>query len=98
MNLTIDVLAAWRLTRLFGTDKITEALRDDLVGIVLGFKTTRLTRKFLELMDCPYCLSIWAAGTVLILKRLPMGKTVVRLLAMSAVAGELSSRLDSWDS
>jgi len=68
-----------------------------MVGLALGFKATKITRKFLQLMDCPYCLSVWAAGVVLVLNHVPMGKMVVRLLAMSAVAGELSSRLDSWD-
>jgi len=97
VDLVVDVLATWRLTRLFGTDKLTEALRDDMVGLALGFKATKITRKFLQLMDCPYCLSVWAAGVVLVLNHVPMGKMVVRLLAMSAVAGELSSRLDSWD-
>ena len=97
VNLAIDILATWRLTRLLGTDKLTEALRDDMIGFALGFKATRITRKFLQLMDCPYCLSVWAAGAILVLNHLPGGKLLVRLLAMSAVAGELSSRLDSWN-
>lgn len=95
-DLAVDILATWRLTRLFGVDKITEASRDELVGFAIGFRYAKVGQKFLQLMDCPYCLSIWAAGTVLLLKRLPLGKTVVRLLALSAVAGEASSRLDSW--
>ena len=95
-DLLIDTLAAWRLTRLAGTDKITEAQRDHLVEFIMGFGPTRLGGKALQLMDCPYCLSVWAAGLVIVLKHLPLGKSVVRLLAISAVAGELSNRLDSW--
>jgi hypothetical protein len=81
---------------LLGTDKITEASRDRLVEFVIGFKAAKFSQKLLQLMDCPYCLSIWAAGLVIVAKRLPFGKTVVRLLALSAVAGEASNRLDSW--
>lgn len=92
-DLTVDILAAWRLTRLFGVDTITEPMRDKTAEFVSLYG---VGQKVLQLLDCPYCLSIWAAGTVLVLKRLPLGKTVVRLLALSAVAGEVSSRLDSW--
>jgi hypothetical protein len=91
--LAINALATWRLTRLFGVDKITEGTRDRITETALRYG---VGVKALYLLDCPYCLSIYAAGVVILLNRLPLGKTVVRLLAMSAVGGELSNRLDLW--
>lgn len=76
-----------------GVDKITEGLRDRLAEVSLKYG---VGSKALYLLDCPYCLSIYAAGIVVILNRLPLGKSIVYLLAMSAVAGETSKRLDSW--
>lgn len=46
-----------------------------------------------KFLDCPYCVSVWAALAVLVLRGLRLG-WVVRLLAISAVAGEVSARLD----
>jgi hypothetical protein len=50
--------------------------------------------KLAALLECPYCLSMWAALVVAVASRLPLGRTIIRLLAVSAAAGELSARID----
>lgn len=49
--------------------------------------------KLSQLMECPYCLGIWAAALVLLMRRLRLG-WLVRLLAVAAVAGEIAAQLD----
>jgi hypothetical protein len=49
--------------------------------------------KLATLVECPYCLSIYAAGLVLVLRRLRCG-WLVRLLAVSALAGEVAAEID----
>jgi uncharacterized protein DUF1360 len=47
--------------------------------------------KLATLLECPYCLGVWAAGAVL-LARAVHADWLVRLLAVSAVASELAVR------
>lgn len=41
--------------------------------------------KVVELAACVHCVGVWAALAVLILRRLPAGRHLVRLLAISGV-------------
>lgn len=90
MNSVENCLATWRLVRLVRTDSITEEARSRLL-LAAGFAPK--LRILTKLIDCPYCLSVWAAGVVLLLRALRL-HWLVRLLAASAVAGELAARLD----
>jgi Protein of unknown function (DUF1360) len=47
--------------------------------------------KLATLLECPYCLGVWAAGAVLVARALH-ANWIVRLLAVSAVASELATR------
>jgi uncharacterized protein DUF1360 len=47
--------------------------------------------KLATLLECPYCLGVWAAGAVLLVRALH-ANWLVRLLAISAVASELAIR------
>ena len=47
--------------------------------------------KLATLLECPYCLGVWAAGAVLLVRALH-ANWLVRLLAVSAVASELAIR------
>jgi hypothetical protein len=47
--------------------------------------------KLTTLLECPHCLGVWAAGAVVLLRRLRLG-WLVRVLAISAVGGELARR------
>ena len=82
----VDFLAVFRLTRLMTEDRVPLGpLRDRLQGGYLA-----------ELLDCPWCSSIWAAGFVfLVARRLPGWKLVSRALAASAAAGVVSTWVES---
>ncbi len=47
--------------------------------------------KLATLLECPYCLGVWAAGAVLLVRAVH-ANWLVRLLAISAVASELAIR------
>ena len=49
--------------------------------------------KLTTLMECPHCLAVWGAATVVLLRYLRLG-WAVSLLAASAVASELARRTD----
>lgn len=90
-QLVVDVLATWRLVRLVQRDTITRAPRQ----AVLLWATnptpdgTRAQAGWVaDLLDCPWCLAVWAALVVRLLPR-----WVRRLLAVAAVAGALGQ----WD-
>lgn len=84
IRLLEDVGATWRIVRLVRSDKVTQGLRDR-ARVVDG--------KLSQLIECPYCLGVWAATLVLLMRRLHLG-WLVRLLAVAAVAGELAAQLD----
>jgi Protein of unknown function (DUF1360) len=48
----------------------------------------------LDLLDCPWCVSVWAAGMVVALRWVPGGRHVRNLLAAAAVAGLVATHLD----
>ena len=81
IRLLEDIGAAWRLIRLARTDTILDGPR------------ARLRGPAAEIAACPWCASVWAAAAVLVLRWLQLG-WLVRLLAVSAVAGEIAARLD----
>lgn len=63
LELVIRVAAAWRLTRLVVDDEITRPLREK-VEEVAGPDS-----KWTYLVNCPYCVSVWAGLVAVVLPR-----------------------------
>lgn len=82
--LLVDALAVYRLTHLIVEDKIAQPIRDWAV---------RTSDFSMELVTCPWCVSIWfAAGVVLAQALVPTVWFFAALwLAFSAVAGFLEA-------
>lgn len=87
MTLLVDFLAVYRLTRLLQLDDILEAPRDELR------RALRRHAKLLELTTCPWCLSVWIAFGVVVLRRVRprFWDPIATALAASAVAGVVTT-------
>lgn len=75
LSTVVDVAATARLTRLIVDDEIARPFREWVEA------TTGADSKFTYLVNCPYCVSIWAGAAVQTLPR-----WVVRALALSGGA------------
>ncbi len=75
-DLLVDALCVFRLTRLVTRDTITAPFRDHLV------REYGHDSKVVELVECGYCVSVWAALALPLVPR-----WLRRVLALSAVAG-----------
>lgn len=81
MNLAVDGLAAFRLTRLITEDKVTEPARDRIVlhaPPMVGY-----------LVECPWCVGLWAGIAVTAARRLAprAWAPVASALAVGAIVG-----------
>jgi hypothetical protein len=90
-TLIILALATFRLSRLFTTDTIFEPLREWIwerknPSTFLGY-----------LFTCNWCMSIWFASLIGICYTIVPAVTILPclILALSAVAGLISDKLDS---
>lgn len=95
-------LAAYRVTRLVTTDKITERFFD---RIRFGFErrwhkkhdepgsATHFNSKLAFLLSCPWCLGFWVSGVVTVILSVAYGLDypVITWLAMSTIVGFLGS-------
>lgn len=87
-------LASWRLTRLFVYDTVTKFIREQFwnvkkvgKGYQLEKPKTGPRRTLADLFDCPWCIGVFAAGTITFLYLLtPYMIFPVMLLAISVVA------------
>jgi hypothetical protein len=83
----IDAIAVHRLTKL---------LQDDEIWPLPELREAALARlgdnRAADLLTCPYCLGMWMAGLVVVLRiRFPSAwPWIARILAGSAVAGHLA--------
>lgn len=92
----IMVLATFRLVRLFLYDKITAFFREQFYDVAPGRGSGTLVkpefgprRTIVDLMSCPWCFGLWAAGTVSFFYLLsPHAFYPIMLLAIGA-AGSL---------
>lgn len=86
----IIALASYRLTRLLTTDVIFEGLRERV------WKKFPISTKIGYVFTCDWCMSIWAAGfLILLFMVLPLAAYVVSLiLSTSAIVGFIASRID----
>lgn len=85
----VDFLAAYRLTRLAIVDTFPPVQR-------LRFRVLQRWPEDswqVELGTCPWCLSVWIAAGVLIVRRTRAWRALAFVLAGSAVAGALSEHL-----
>ena len=87
MNLLVDALAVFRLTRLVTRDRILEPVR---ARAEAGPEWLRY------LSGCPWCISIHAAVGVVVARRLAPKAwgPLAEVLAFSAVAGLIAENLD----
>lgn len=87
-DMLTDCAACYRLTRLLQRDSITEPLREWL--------RPRLPGQLVELLECPWCLSVWVgAGVVAGRRAAPrLWKPLATALALSAVTGLVMSQVD----
>jgi hypothetical protein len=101
-DMSLVILATFRLTRLFVYDKITRFLRDLFFhskeeyteeGVTYFAKKERMhgpLRTIYELLTCPWCFSVWASATVLFFYFLsPYAWLPILILAVSGVASFL---------
>lgn len=89
----VDALAVARVTRLINEDRIPfGGVRDAILaraardGGGLGSES-----KLAELVTCPWCMSMWVAGGVLVARRSRFWRPLALVLAMSEVAGLLAT-------
>lgn len=91
----IDALATYRLTKLVIDDYITQDLRDKAFAELAKLENNKLARKAEYLLTCPWCVSIWAAGFLVLLRLTApnLAQYLNTLLAASAVTGVLYEKV-----
>lgn len=88
-----EALAAYRLQRLLGVDAIGEPARAAALAWLYP-RRPRAAAWLGELLDCPWCRAVWAAGAVVALRRLPGGRALRDALALAALAALLAQAID----
>lgn len=93
-DLVITSLATYRLTKLVIDDEILREPREVVLSRLYA-SDSALAQKAAYLLTCPWCVSIWAAGGLLLLKVVSPGAyaLIARALAASAVTGVLSEKI-----
>lgn len=93
-EILLNALATYRLTRLVVQDEITVELRAKAFEQIKKLPDP-VANKLSYLITCPWCVSIWAAGVLLILRKTSpeLAEFLTGLLAASAVAGVISERV-----
>ena len=93
-DILLNSLATYRLTRLVIQDEITAELRAKAFEQIAKLPDP-LATKLTFLLTCPWCVGIWAAGAILVLRKTSpeLAEFITGLLAASAVAGVISERV-----
>jgi hypothetical protein len=91
LNLAVDALASYRVTRLLVSDGIVDRQRDALVDHL----RRRGHRKLVDLSECPWCIGFWVAcGVVAARRAVPRAwSPVAEAFAFSAVSGLLATEV-----
>ncbi len=110
-DLLLITLAVFRLTRLFVYDKVTRFVRDPFlvkeevispegeIMVVRRKHRSGVRRSISDLLDCPWCVAIWATPVVLTAYFLtPYAWYVILILAISgaAVFMEFLAHVTGW--
>jgi hypothetical protein len=91
LDLTLDALAVYRLTRLVTVETITEPLRERVFD---HFGPPETSRGVSFMVTCKFCVSVWMGGGV-VLARIVFPKAwsiTARGLALSAVTSLIAER------
>jgi hypothetical protein len=93
LDLAVDTLASYRLTKLIRDDLVTEPFRESVYSRFGPPGESKVS----YLVNCPWCLSIWfGAAFALARRRTPAAAQVVaRALALSALTGLLNQKAES---
>ena len=96
IDLLVDSLACYRLTRLATVDTITDPARDFVEARSVevewtddGVTDVQPWAFVRDLLDCHWCTGIWMAGILWLVPR-----RVRRALAVAAVAGLVADRVE----
>lgn len=87
-------LATYRLTKLVIDDEITQELRMKAYQEIDKLPP-KLANKLSYFLGCPWCVSIWAAGFLVLLKKVApnLHELLTTILSASAVTGIIASRV-----
>lgn len=106
VDFALITLATWRLTRLVVYDGITKFFREQFYDVVKEGKyfvfqkpVTGPRRTLNELVNCPWCVGVWAAASVVFFYLLtPLAVYPTIFLAVAAVASflQILSNLVGW--
>jgi len=99
----LEALAIARITRLITTDRVPFGpLRTRLMSVAWQREQRRPKQEdtvrpvepyTVELLTCPWCMSVWVAlAVLLVLRHIPGWKFLARVLAASYVTGFLAER------
>jgi hypothetical protein len=86
-RLALAVLAAWRVTHLL-------AAEDGPFDAVLKLRRRLGTGVWGQLMDCPYCVSLWVAAPLALLLANDPGGWLLSALALSGAVCIIEAALD----
>jgi hypothetical protein len=92
LELAVDTLASYRLTKLIRDDLITEPLRERVYARFGPPEESKMSYLF----NCPWCISIWFGFALAVAHRqAPAGAAVVtRALALSALTGLMTQKVE----
>lgn len=86
MRAVIVGLAVHRLTRLVTEDEIMRPVREKINGWAFGAPEFSLKERVDTLIQCQRCVSVWAAGAVIIAETVLPGRILTSVLAASDVS------------
>jgi hypothetical protein len=84
----IHALVAYRLTRFILLDSLLEQTRAKL-KMWLASRGTLVGTKLFDLFDCPYCVSVWAAGVATIFYHPGLGWRESLVVWLAAAGGAM---------
>lgn len=87
-RLALAALVAWRLTHLL-------AAEDGPFGLVLKLRTRLGNGAWGQLMDCPYCVSLWVAAPLALLLARDLLGWALSVLALSGAVCIVEAALDT---
>lgn len=94
-DLSIGILATYRLTKLIIDDELLAELRQAAYSRLEKMDDSTLKNKLIYLLGCPWCISIWAAASLLILHKTSpsLYNFYAATLGLSAASGLIYERL-----